>query len=151
MAFYRLLFFSQSPSTPWPANALTFTSFSVEIVTECCIDTRSAGLRPHRARWMNPVDYTACQALADEARANGVGLITFESVRDSDGKLNLAVLECRAFGKSTFLTQHTWSVRVGSFGVQALCQFPKTTLSFGPAAFASDPRMASMNWSRATI
>ena len=151
MAFYRLMFFSQSPSTPWPGNALTFTSFSVEIGTDRSIDTTRPELSLHRARWIEPIDYTACQALADEARCWNIDVIIFESVRDPDRKLNLAVLECHAFNRSTFLVQHTWNVRVGPFGVQALCQFPGISLSFDPETFAADPRVASMNWSRTTV
>ena len=30
MAFYRLLFFAESPKTPWPANPCEYTSFSVQ-------------------------------------------------------------------------------------------------------------------------
>ena len=30
MAFYRLLFFAESPDTPWPANPAEYTAFSTE-------------------------------------------------------------------------------------------------------------------------
>jgi hypothetical protein len=29
-AFHRLLFFAESPATPWPQNASQFTAFSVQ-------------------------------------------------------------------------------------------------------------------------
>ena len=31
MAFYRLLFFAESPDTPWPANPAEYTGFSSSI------------------------------------------------------------------------------------------------------------------------
>lgn len=54
MAFYRLLFFSESPDTPWPANASEYTAFS-------------AGLKPavlsiSRARHSRRILHCGCSA-----------------------------------------------------------------------------------------
>src|SRR5882757_3842114 len=38
MAFYRLLFFAESPSTPWPANPAEYTAFSARYATKKAID-----------------------------------------------------------------------------------------------------------------
>ena len=37
-AFYRLLFFVESPGTPWPRNALEFTAFEARYATTSAID-----------------------------------------------------------------------------------------------------------------
>src|SRR5262249_46472187 len=38
MAFHRLLFFAESPATPWPVNAAEYTVFSVKYATRKAID-----------------------------------------------------------------------------------------------------------------
>ena len=38
MAFYRLLFFAESPATPLPGNAADYTAFSAAVATERSID-----------------------------------------------------------------------------------------------------------------
>ena len=38
MAFYRLLFFANSPDTPWPKDAAEYTAFSAAIRTDKAID-----------------------------------------------------------------------------------------------------------------
>src|SRR5437762_1767633 len=68
-AFHRLLFFADSPGTPWPSNAVALTAFSVAYRTSAALDLTRAPLNRDRARWTACVDYTACQALAESARA----------------------------------------------------------------------------------
>ena len=38
MAFYRLLFFAESPLTPWPVNPSEYTAFSAAVRTERALD-----------------------------------------------------------------------------------------------------------------
>src|SRR5882672_3044547 len=38
MAFYRLLFFAESPNSPWPSNPAEFTAFSAQYATKTAID-----------------------------------------------------------------------------------------------------------------
>jgi len=44
-AFYRLLFFVESPGTPWPANAGEFTCFASKFASAKAIDLTQASLR----------------------------------------------------------------------------------------------------------
>lgn len=151
-AFYRLLFFADSPSTPWPSNALTFTSFRVDLKTNNAVDLTKPPLVNFRNLWVDFVDYSYCQNFADEARKLDAEIIRYESVRDiRGGKGNLAVLRCAAFNRTISLDKHTWNVQVGAFGVQALCQFPSISRSYPPQTFAADGRISSMNWTRATV
>ncbi|MEV8748174.1 MULTISPECIES: hypothetical protein [Mesorhizobium] len=41
----------------------------------------------------------------------------------------------------------TWRIRLGAFGVQAICEFPEKRIEFSRAAFA-DPRLAGLRWER---
>jgi hypothetical protein len=147
-AFYRLLFFAESPATPWPANASDHTAFSVRYGGAKAIDlTRPPFLRRRRL-WMHPTDYAPCQALAERARQAGIELIRFASARDPERRLNVALLTCRAFRSKAPLERQSWRIRLSASGIQALRDFPKASLDFGRHSFAADPRIAALNWAR---
>lgn len=147
-AFYRLLFFAESPATPWPANASEHTAFSVRYGSAKAIDLTRPPFNRQRKRWMHPTDYGPCQQLAGEAREAGVEIIRFASVRDPLHGLNAALLTCRAFRGREPLARQSWRIRLGPAGVQALCEFPPASLEFGRDAFAADPRLAAFRWER---
>lgn len=140
MAFYRLLFFAESPATPLPANATDYSAFSVALSTGRALDLTHPEMA-RRGNWRDPVDYGACQALADAARREGVAIISYASVRDRKGGKNLAVLTCSAFAAPAPTGRQSWKLRVGPGVVQALCDFPRLSLEFSRADFAGDPRL----------
>jgi len=71
MAFYRLLFFADSPDTPLPANAAEYTAFSAPVSTKAALDLTAPPLDRDRAAWTDLQNYEPCQALAEAARAAG--------------------------------------------------------------------------------
>jgi len=146
MAFHRLLFFADSPETPWPANASEFTAFAVRFRTARGLDLTAAPFDRQSRAWSHPTDYTACQALGDAARAAGVQVMRYASAR-APGR-NVALLACGAFGSREPLERQVWRVHVGSYGVRAICGFPEQRLGFDREAFAADPRIASLRWER---
>jgi hypothetical protein len=148
MSFARLLFFAESPATPWPANAIEHTAFQVRFRTNTGLDLTSAPFDRERARWTDPADYEKCQVLAEAARIAGVQAIRYRSARDTQGGLNIALLTCAAFSVLAPLERETWRLHFDSGGVRALCQFPERRLSFDTAAFAADPRIATLEWTR---
>ena len=58
MAFYRLLFFAESPNTPWPSNPAEYTAFSAQYATKKAIDLTKGKYSADRALWMHVTDYT---------------------------------------------------------------------------------------------
>jgi hypothetical protein len=142
-AFYRLLFFAESPDTPWPSNPLEFTAFEASVVAPDAIDLTAAPLSRDRDAWRRLDDYGACLALADAAHAAGIAAIRYESVRDPAGGANLAVLACSAFGQRQPLGWATWRLRVSAYGVSALCDRPSKRLDLPRRVFSADPRLAS--------
>jgi hypothetical protein len=147
-AFYRLLFFAESPGTPWPASAAEHTAFSVRYGSGKAIDLTRPPFARQRSRWMHPTDYGACQALADEARTIGIDVIRYASVRDPQHRPNVALLSCSAFRAKQPDATQSWRIRLGPAGVQALREFPRASLEFGRDAFAADPRIAAIGWDR---
>ncbi|HEY0125340.1 MAG TPA: RES family NAD+ phosphorylase [Rhizobium sp.] len=141
MSFYRLLFFSDSPETPLPANAAEYTAFAAAIVTGQAVDLTLPPLERDREAWADPVNYEACQSLADAARAAKVEAILYRSVRDPKGGRNIALLTAHAFAAREPVERQTWRIRLSPTGVQALCEFPKSRIGFARSDFGDDPRM----------
>ena len=148
MAFHRLLFFAESPKTPWPANPGEYTVFASEIRTRAAIDLTKPPFAGDRDRWTHGADYTACQDLADQARSAGIDVVAYPSARDPGGGLNLAVLTCAAFATPEPVQHQTWRLDLGPAGVRALCAFPESRLEFDRPAFARDARIQAMAWER---
>lgn len=145
--FHRLLFFADSPATPWPQNPGEHTVFSVRFKTAAALDLRREPLRADRERWEHVSDYAACQALAEAARAAGVEVLCYGSAR-VPGALNYALLACRPFASPEPVERQTWRIHLDAAGARAVCDFPDTRLAFGRDAFAADTRVASLSWER---
>jgi hypothetical protein len=145
MAFHRLLFYAESPATPWPANAAEYTAFTVRY-RGTGLDLTTPPLDRDRASWTTPIDYRPCQALAAAARDAGVQVLRYQSAR-GEGR-NVALLVCRAFATTAPGARQTWRLHAGPVGVRAICDAPDLRLAFDRAAFALDPRIASMPWER---
>jgi hypothetical protein len=147
LAFHRLLFFADSPATPWPSRAGEYTVFSARYRTAAGIDLGRPPFERDRARWTHPTDYAPCQAFADVARDAGVDVLRYPSARDANGT-NIALLACRAFAVREPIASRTWRLGFGATGIRALCDAPDVRLEFGREAFAADPRIAVMRWER---
>jgi hypothetical protein len=143
MAFYRLLFYADSPATPLPANAAEYTAFAAPVATSAALDLTLPPFDRDRAIWTDPLNYEACQALAEAARAAETEAILYESVRDPRHGRNLALLTAKAFSAREPAERQTWRIRLSASGVQALCEFPKQRIGFARSDFGGDPRIAS--------
>jgi hypothetical protein len=125
MAFHRLLFFADSPGTPWPLNAGEYTAFSVSFKTTAGLDLTRPPLSHDRTLWTDRTDYGPCQELADRARAAGLNVLRYQSARDPSAGANIAVLTCRAFASTQPLGRQTWRLHLGEHGVRAICDYPE--------------------------
>lgn len=148
MAFYRLLFYAESPDTPWPVNPAEYTAFSAEFATRKAIDLSKGRYAKDRALWTDLNDYAACQALADMARTAKVEIIRYMSVRDPEHGMNLALLNGRTFAKPRPTRQQTWHIRLSDAGVHAVCESPRSRITYGRHDFAADPRVAGLRRER---
>jgi RES domain len=149
MAFYRLLFFVESPQTPWPANPSEYTAFSAAIRSPRMLDLILPPFDRDTESWTRPTDYGPCQAFADVAREVEAEIIRYASVRDAAGGASAAVLTCAAFAETEPLEAQTWRIGVGENGAYAIREFPPDRVAFGREAFAADPRIAAVAWERA--
>jgi len=147
MAFHRLLFFADSPATPWPSDAGDYTAFSAQYRSQAGLDLTAPPFDADRARWTHPTDYAPCQALADAARDAEVGVLRYRAARDPGG-VNVAVLRCRAFAARDPIARQTWRLSLNAHGVRAVCDHPDARLACDRDEFAGDPRIAGLRWER---
>ena len=124
-----------------PVNAASFTGFAVPLAAGQHIDLTRTVHDHERAALEHRQDYTRCQAVADEARAAGAGLIRYRSVRDPAARANLAVLACTVFAAKKPVSEQTWRLRIAPGAVMALCENPRTALTFPREVFAEDGRV----------
>jgi hypothetical protein len=147
-AFHRLLFFAESPATPWPANPAEHTAFAAAIATPRAIDLMRPPFVSQRRRWTHRVDYSACLGLVEAAWAAEIEAVRYESARDPQARANVALLTCRGFAEHDIVDRQTWHMHLGGSGIRTVCENPPVSLSFDRSAFAADPRIASMRWDR---
>ena len=64
--------------------------------------------------------------------------------------MNVALLTCRAFANANSkpINQGTWHIRLSDAGAQAICEAPKSGITFDRSAFAADFRIAKLRWAR---
>jgi hypothetical protein len=147
-AFHRLLFYAESPGTPFPDRPAEHTAFDVPLRTEESIDLTAGAFAQSAALWTHPVDYDACQSLEDLARAEGLEVIRYRSVRDPEPGINVAVLTCAALAVTAPVRQQSWRLWLNPAGVHAVCEPDGVRFSISPAQWQADPRLTDFNWAR---
>jgi hypothetical protein len=148
IAFWRLLFFAESPGTAWPLNPLTFSAFSVRYQANLYLDLTQPPHDERTAAWTEPMDYTACHEIAEEARALGCEAVQSVSARCPKMGINVSLLSCAAFADSKPARYQTWHVKLSGKGIYARLDGATASLQFDRTAFARDPRIARLVWLR---
>jgi hypothetical protein len=148
-AFNLLLFYADSPGTPFPERPSEHTTFNVPVSTTKAIHLTSKPFSDAQELWMHPTDYSETQALEEKARATDIDIITYASVRDRDHKPNAAILTCAAFAAKAPTIQQTWKLWFNKTGVHAICEFNDERFSLGTEAFSNDQRLVDYEWNRA--
>ena len=148
IAFWRLLFFAESPHTPWPAAPVEYTLFSLSVSARAALDLTSAPFDRDEDLWRDPLNYEACQNLGAQARKAGLDAILYKSVRAPREGINIVLLHCRAIASRAPEQMKGWRMRLHAHGVMARQVHGEGALDFGRQTFARDPRIRAMNWDR---
>jgi len=143
VAFYRVLFFLESPATDPTAQPFEMTAFQADIATVAALDIAQQLPAQEVAALSDPVDYGAPQALGDAVRDKGGEVIRYPSVRQAGG-MNLAVMSCAAFAKHHPRQTQGWWFRFYNRGLFAIKRFGDQKLDFPFSDFAADPRVAAL-------
>lgn len=144
-AFVKSLFYAESPGTKIPENPTEHTAFKMKYKTRLSIDLNADPFRKNEQVWQDPVDYTACQTLADEARRANIEVILNNSVRCLRGGRNITVLKCDAFPKTgpDMRSLETWELMTRRTQVIAIRKIPRKMIVFHYSDWSFDPRMSA--------
>jgi len=110
--YWRLRFFRDSAGLASASATVQLTLFEFHAATERALDLNGAAFADARAALAHPVDYTASQTLAGQAREAGIELIRYGSARLADG-VCLALLTPGPFRQvqQPYRDQHqTWQL-----------------------------------------
>jgi hypothetical protein len=144
IAFYRLLWLAEAPDALPPASAKPYTAFSVTCASSRAVDLTRVPFDIREADWTKLDDYAPCLELADAARAGGIEVIRYKSVRDPAEGNNVALLTPTAFADAEPLEYQTWHIAIRRSEVRAICEVPALGLQFMAADFRADPRLATL-------
>lgn len=128
--WYRFRFFAASPQTPLPVAAAEFTALSVRLMAPFALDLTKPPMSDREPDWTDPHDYTACLALADDARGQGIEVIRYASVRDPEARANIAVLTCAAFADPEPSGVQTWRIALKPGRALVVRDFPRLSVEF---------------------
>ena len=95
--YWRLRFWLDSEALSARAASMQMTLFEFHGATRALLDLTEPPLKAKRKTWTRPDDYAATQALARQAREEGIGVIRSESVRNGPQGRCLAILTPRVF------------------------------------------------------
>lgn len=147
-AFHLLLFYADSPGTPFPTQPSEHTAFDVPVKTKAAIDLTAKPFSDASDIWMHPSDYEPCQQLEEAARAEDIQLIRYASARDPDHKPNAAILTCEAFAAAAPIQNQTWRLWFNKAGVHAICEFLGEKFNVPPEYWKVDPRLNELEWTQ---
>ena len=105
------------------------------------IDLRASPFDARRELWTDPTNYAACQVLARDARAQGIQLIRYESVRDPQSGACAAVLAHDAFAANEPADTESWMLIVARQHViwRHNSVFDDGAFEFDAAAWSGQP------------
>ncbi|CAN5255960.1 RES family NAD+ phosphorylase [soil metagenome] len=125
-AYWRLLFFSRSPGFVPPTTVVEHSAFTVPLAVERSLDLTSAPFDTQKAQWIDPNEYSACQAFATSARTIDAQLIRYGSVRDPEHRANIALLDPKGFAAPAPTIEQTWHFRYEAGRITAFAAFPSS-------------------------
>ena len=111
MAYWRLRFFADSPDALLPTTTTEYLMFSIGLATERALDLTLPPFVKQRWKWVNKRSWDACQGLGALARAIDTQLIRYESARDEDGGVNVALFDPGCFTAPVPSSAGTWHFR----------------------------------------
>ena len=122
-AYWRLRFIGRSPGF-LPGNRTSeHLSFSVPVSIARLLDATRPPLSRDSERWLDPVNYSACQVLAGAARAAGGQAIRSPSARDRQG-INIALFDPACFARLEPDHGRGWHLRLEGLRLVAIAAFP---------------------------
>ena len=140
MAYWRMRFFAASPDALRPTTTTEYLMFSIGVIATRALDLTLPPFARRRTRWVSKTSWDACQAFAAHARAIDTQLIRYESARDEQGGINIALFEPDCFAGPVPSTAGTWHFRFQGHRLVVIGASPsKDRYEFDFAQFGLQP------------
>lgn len=140
-AYYRLLFWHGMVVPPARKLASQHTLFAASYRTERGLCLQDEPFAAHRAVLSAPADYRASQALGGAMRRAGIEAFEYQSARDPEGGLNVALFTPLAFALPAPLRQEAWLGEVDAERVRFRAVHGGSALVFELGRFLVDGRL----------
>lgn len=111
MAYWRMRFFAASPEALRPTTTTEYLMFGVGLIATRALDLTLPPFVSKRTKWVHKYSWNACQGLAARAREIDTQLIRYESARDEQGGINVALFDPDCFTGPVPSTAGTWHFR----------------------------------------
>lgn len=150
-AFHLLLFYRDSPGTPFPKQPTEHTAFNVPVSTSKAIHLAKPPFNEAKHLWRHVTDYEPCQALEEQARETEIEVITYSSVRDPAQRINAAILTFAAFAGSKPSLFQRWRLLFNRTGLHAISEMDDERFSLASDTFEGDPRFEGFDWAERSV
>ncbi len=107
-AYYRLLFWQGMAQAPEEAISCQHTLFSISYASNKAAALHQAPFTEFHYQLTHPSDYKTSQQLGVQLRGQGVELIEFNSARDPEHNINIALFDPNAFSCQQPLSSEEW-------------------------------------------
>jgi len=111
MAYWRMRFFAASPNALRPTTTTEYLMFGVGLIATRALDLTLPPLVSKRTKWAHKSSWDACQDFAARAREIDTQLIRYESARDGQGGINVALFDPECFAEPVPRAAGTWHFR----------------------------------------
>lgn len=128
---WRWRFLMDSPALA-QIGPMPQTVFQTRVASEAMIDLRHKPFSTNKKAWMDPADYSHCQAFARTARDAGVDAIVYASVRDPDHDTCVVLLSPTAFAARKPVAKKDWLLTVTRKRIFWVEQSGTGTFEFDP-------------------
>ena len=145
-AFHRLLFYADSPDTPFPNQASKHTTFEVPVNSDKGIVLTDKPFTDASDLWMHQTNYGPCQELEEASRSECIEIILYASVRDPNHNPNAAILCCQAFATKAPTQYQSWQILFNKAGMHAICESREIQFSIAPELWKIDERLRHLDW-----
>lgn len=111
--YWRLRFWMDSEALASRSTSMQMTLFEFHGATQTLLDLTRAPFKANRKTWIHPADYRETQALAAQARKEGIEAIRSESARNGPQGRCLAILTPAVFKAAAEPYRHqqqTWGL-----------------------------------------
>ena len=111
MAYWRMRFFAASSDAVLPTTTTEYLMFGVGLAAGRALDLTQPPFVGKRSTWTDKQSWDACQDFGALARRLDTQLIRYESARDEQGGINIALFDPDCFTAPVPSTAGTWHFR----------------------------------------